>query len=75
MDANQGIQAQTLANYHLAAKRGLVVIPVLNKCDLKHADPDGVALQLEALLGLNPDSAIRVRFIFQARFCGEGLDC
>jgi translation elongation factor EF-4 len=33
IDATQGIQAQTIANYHLAQKQGLTVIPVLNKID------------------------------------------
>ena len=33
IDATQGIQAQTIANYELAQRQGLKVIPVLNKID------------------------------------------
>src|SRR6184192_3507138 len=40
VDAAQGIQAQTLANYHLARDAGLVIVPALNKIDLPAAEPD-----------------------------------
>lgn len=51
VDATQGIQAQTLAHYHLAKKQGLVVIPVINKVDLVNAQPDKVAQEMADSLG------------------------
>ena len=42
VDASQGIEAQTLANVHLAFAQNLVVIPVINKIDLPSADPEMV---------------------------------
>lgn len=60
VDANQGVQAQTVANYHLAVDKGLVVLPVLNKIDLKNADPDSVCIQLSHLFDIDPESVMRV---------------
>src|SRR5579872_2098882 len=40
VDAVQGVQAQTLANVHLAIVRNLEILPVINKIDLPSADPD-----------------------------------
>ena len=40
VDAAQGIEAQTLANVHLALAQGLVIVPVINKIDLPSAQPD-----------------------------------
>ncbi len=57
VDASQGVEAQTIANYHLAKDAGLRVIPVINKIDLQGAEPEKVLLQLEEL-GLNSDEAI-----------------
>lgn len=64
VDANHGVQAQTVANYHLAASRQLAVVPVLNKVDLKHADPDRVSLELQTLFGIDPDGVLRVSELF-----------
>src|ERR1700722_2240923 len=50
IDAAQGIEAQTLANYHLAMEHGLTIIPVINKIDLPAADPDRVMGEVEELL-------------------------
>lgn len=60
VDANQGVQAQTVANFHLSADKGLKVIPVLNKIDLKNADPDRVCIELSHLFDLDPESVLRV---------------
>ena len=58
VDAVQGVQAQTLANVHLAIKRGLTIIPVLNKIDLPAADPDNVKKQIEDVIGIDASQAL-----------------
>jgi GTP-binding protein LepA len=50
IDAAQGIEAQTLANYHLALEHDLTIIPVINKIDLPAADPDRVMGDVEESL-------------------------
>ena len=50
IDAAQGIEAQTLANYHLALEHELTIIPVINKIDLPAADPERVMGEVEELL-------------------------
>lgn len=55
VDASQGIQAQTLTNLYQAQKLGLVVIPVVNKIDLPHAQPEETAEQVVKLLGCSHD--------------------
>lgn len=60
VDATQGMQAQTLANLYLALEADLVIIPVINKIDLASAQPDEVAKDLSSLLGVDPDSVIRI---------------
>ncbi|KAG8228907.1 hypothetical protein J437_LFUL011155 [Ladona fulva] len=60
VDANKGVQAQTVANYRLAVSRGLVVVPVINKIDLKNADPDRVVSQLNKIFGLEEDTILRI---------------
>jgi GTP-binding protein LepA len=52
VDATQGIEAQTLANVHLALKQNLTIIPVLNKIDLPSAQPDVVIEELESVLAM-----------------------
>ena len=42
VDAGQGVQAQSLANVHLALERDLEIVPVINKIDLPSADIEGV---------------------------------
>ena len=58
VDASQGIEAQTLANVHLAMKLGLVIIPVLNKIDLPAADPETVMTELEDSLAIPREEVI-----------------
>jgi GTP-binding protein LepA len=58
IDAAQGVEAQTVANVHLAMKQNLTIIPVINKIDLPHADVDQARQQLEDILAIPGDSAI-----------------
>lgn len=60
VDATHGVQAQTVANYNLAKARNLAVVPVINKIDIKHANPEAVCTDLQNLFGLDPDSVIKV---------------
>lgn len=57
----QGVQAQTVANYHLALDHGLIIIPVLNKVDLKNANPDRVTDQLHNVFKIPHNQVLRVR--------------
>lgn len=58
IDAGQGVQAQTLANVHLALDRNLEIVPVINKIDLPTADIEGVKRQIEDIIGLDASNAI-----------------
>jgi GTP-binding protein LepA len=60
VDAAQGIEAQTLANVHLALALGLVIIPVLNKIDLPSAQPDVVIDELENVLAIPREEVLLV---------------
>ncbi|XP_060663756.1 translation factor waclaw, mitochondrial-like isoform X2 [Drosophila nasuta] len=60
VDACHGVQAQTVANYHLAKQRQLAIVPVLNKIDIKHANPDQVTKDMQLLFGIEPASVLRV---------------
>lgn len=58
IDAGQGVQAQTLANVHLAFDRNLEIVPIINKIDLPTADIEGVKKQIEDVIGLDASDAI-----------------
>ena len=58
IDAAQGIEAQTLANYHLALEQNLTIIPVINKIDLPSADPPRIMGEIEDLLVIDRSEAI-----------------
>jgi len=58
VDASQGIQAQTLANFHLAQQQGLKIIPVVNKIDLAHLDLNSVKKDLSELTEVPPEDII-----------------
>jgi GTP-binding protein LepA len=58
VDASQGVEAQTLANAHLAVDSGLEIIPVLNKIDLPSAEPEKAREQIENIIGIDASHAI-----------------
>ena len=58
IDAAQGVEAQTVANLHLAMKQNLFIIPVINKIDLPHANVEQVLNQLEDILAIPREDAI-----------------
>ncbi|MCM8796867.1 MAG: translation elongation factor 4 [Candidatus Omnitrophica bacterium] len=58
VDAGQGIEAQTVANYYLAIENNLQVIPVINKIDLATADVARVKRQIESVLGFKEEEII-----------------
>lgn len=69
VDASQGIEAQTLANVYLAMSQDLRLIPVVNKIDLPHAEPERVAHELERVIGFDRDEVI-----FASAKEGAGID-
>ena len=58
IDAAQGVEAQTVANVHLAMKQNLMIIPVINKIDLPHADVALAKQQLEDILAIPAETAV-----------------
>jgi len=59
VDASQGVEAQTVANCYTAIEQGVEVIPVLNKVDLASAEPERVISEIEEIIGIPADDAIR----------------
>jgi GTP-binding protein LepA len=59
VDASQGVEAQTIANAHLAADNHLTIVPVINKVDLASADIEGTKRQIEDVLGLDAHEAVQ----------------
>ena len=60
VDASQGVEAQTVANCYTAIEQGVDVIPVLNKMDLPQADPERVVKEIEDIIGIPAQDALRV---------------
>ena len=60
VDAAQGVEAQSVANCYTALEQGLEVLPVLNKIDLPSADPDKVIKEIEEIIGIDAQEALRV---------------
>src|SRR5690606_25462506 len=58
VDASQGVQAQTLANFEKAKALGLTIIPVINKIDLPTADVEPAILEIMAILGVNENEIL-----------------
>ena len=59
VDAAQGVEAQTVANLHLATEQDLTIVPVINKIDLPSADLDMAHQQLEDILAIPAEEAIQ----------------
>ena len=60
VDASKGIQAQTLANLNLAKEQNLVIVPVVNKIDLPHAQTEQAIKDLAKLLEIQEDEIIKI---------------
>src|SRR5690606_6394887 len=60
VDAGQGVEAQSVANCYTAIEQGLEVVPVINKIDLPTADPERVIRQIEDIIGIEAQDAVRI---------------
>ncbi|MBT4205283.1 MAG: elongation factor 4 [Proteobacteria bacterium] len=60
VDAAQGVEAQSVANCHVAIDQGLEVLPVLNKIDLPSSEPLRVRAEIENVIGVDADDSINV---------------
>ena len=60
VDAAQGVEAQSVANCYTAIEQGLEVVPVLNKIDLPAADPERVIDEIEQIIGIEAQDALRI---------------
>ncbi len=60
VDAAQGVEAQSVANCYTAIEQGLEVLPVLNKIDLPSAEPERVCQEIEEIIGVPADEALRI---------------
>jgi GTP-binding protein LepA len=60
VDASQGVEAQSVANCYTAIEQGLEVLPVINKIDLPSADPSKVTREIEEIIGIEAQDAVRV---------------
>lgn len=69
VDAAQGVQAQTVANFYLAFESNLTIIPVINKIDQPTADPDRVKAQLKSMFDLDPSDCL-----LTSAKTGQGLE-
>ncbi|CAN0857682.1 Translation factor GUF1 homolog, mitochondrial [Linum grandiflorum] len=69
VDAAQGVQAQTVANFYLAFESNLTIIPVINKIDQPTADPDRIKAQLKSMFDLEPADCL-----LTSAKTGEGLE-
>ena len=58
VDASQGVQAQTVANFYLAFSQGLHLVPIINKIDLQSAEPQRALEQIKDTFELDPDTAV-----------------
>lgn len=59
VDVSQGVEAQSVANCYTAIEQGVEVVPVLNKIDLPAADPERVIAEIEDIIGIDAQEAVR----------------
>jgi GTP-binding protein LepA len=69
VDATQGVEAQSVANCYTATELGLEVVPVINKIDLPSSDPPRVIKEIEEIIGIAADDALKV-----SGKTGEGVE-
>ena len=69
VDASQGVEAQSVANCYTATELGLEVVPVINKIDLPSSDPPRVIKEIEEIIGIPADDALKV-----SGKTGEGVE-
>ncbi len=69
VDAAQGVEAQTVANAHLASRHDLTIVPVVNKIDLPAARPEDAAMEIENLIAEPAENCI-----FTSAKTGEGIE-
>lgn len=69
VDAAQGVQAQTMANFFLAFEQGLDIIPVINKIDMANADPERIAKEMNKAFDTELDDLLYI-----SAKTGQGLD-
>src|SRR3989344_639948 len=68
VDATQGVQAQTLANFNLSLEANLIIIPVVNKIDSPAANIEETIKELESL-GFTKKEILKV-----SAKTGEGVE-
>ena len=68
VDASQGVEAQTVANCYTAIEQDIEVVPVLNKIDLPAADPESAIENIEDVIGIDAQDALRI-----SAKTGEGI--
>ncbi len=60
VDAVQGVQAQTMANFYLAFEQNLTIVPVINKIDMMNADPDRVGREMEKVFDTQKEDLLLI---------------
>src|SRR5579863_6711769 len=60
VDAVQGVQAQTMANFYLAFEADLTIIPLINKIDMQAADPERIAREMDKAFDIKRDEILLI---------------
>ncbi|MCU0821176.1 MAG: translation elongation factor 4, partial [Spirochaetes bacterium] len=60
VDASQGVEAQTIANFYLTLENDLAVLPVINKIDMLAADVEKTKEGIKKTLGIDPETAVKI---------------
>jgi len=72
VDASQGVEAQTIANLHLARQNNLVIIPIINKIDLRNADIERTKAQISSILKMERVGADEIILVSAKQ--GRGIE-